>query len=113
MLDRLEIEAALAREDAEELRDAFDALVGWTVASDLAGAADAEAVMALFRRVSTALRGDAAQPPSDTVRLLLQAGRAPGAAPPRSYDEAARIALAAQRTWWPVFSASFEGGEPA
>ncbi len=68
MLDRAGTAAALARRAADELRDAFDALAGWTVA---------------------------------------------GAAPPRGYDEATRIALAAQRTWWPVFSRRFEGGEPA
>ena len=106
MLDRNEIEAALAREDAEELRDIFDALVGWTGSSGIAGVTNAEDLMALFRRVCAALRQDAAQPPPETLRTLLQAGRAPGSAPPRSYAEAARIALAAQRTWWPVFSAS-------
>jgi hypothetical protein len=113
MLDRIEIEAALAREDTEELRDVFDALVGWTGASEVTGVADAEAVMGLFRRVCTALRGDDAQPPPETLRALLQAGRAPGSPPPRSYDDAARMALAAQRTWWPVFAASFEGRDGA
>ena len=67
MLDTVDIETALARGDAEELRDTFDALVNWTGASGTAGAADAAALMALFERVCIALRTDAAQPPPETV----------------------------------------------
>jgi hypothetical protein len=107
MLDRDDIEADLGRGDPEDLRDAFDALVGWDGASAIAGVDCAEDLMALFERVCTAMRGDDGRAPPDTVRALLR-GR--GTAPPdavSTYDGAARFALAARRSWWPTFAASF------
>lgn len=115
LLDRDDIEADLARGDPEDLRDAFDALVRWDGASAVAGVASAEALMALFERVSEAMLGDDGRLPPDTARALLRGrgamspaagGAAGGAGPVDTYGAAARFALAARRTWWPAFSAS-------
>ncbi|RYC31419.1 hypothetical protein D3273_13620 [Lichenibacterium minor] len=107
MLDRDDIEADLARGQPEDIRDAFDALVRWDGASGIRGMARAGDLMALFERVSTALLDDDGRVPPDTVRALLR-GR--GTAPARgvaTYGDAARFALAARRSWWPAFAASF------
>lgn len=105
MLDRDDIEADLGRGDPEDLRDAFDALAGWNGVSAIAGVARADELMALFERVCTAMLGDDGRVPPDTVRALLR-GRG-SAAGLDTYDGAARFALAARRTWWPAFAASF------
>lgn len=108
MLDRAEIEAAIARDDAEELRDVFDELVAWTPSGGIAGVADADALMDLFKRVCAAMQGDEARAPAETVRALARGRGTAGLCRTGTYDEAARLALAAHRTWWPAFAASFE-----
>lgn len=106
MLDRDDIEADLGRGDPEDLRDAFDALVGWTGGSAIAGVARADELMALFERVCTAMLADEGRLPPDTARALLR-GRGPAPAAVDTYGAAARFALSARRTWWPAFTGSF------
>ncbi len=107
MLDRTDIESDIARGDPEDVEVAFDALVGWHAGSAVAGVADAEALMALFKRVCEALVDDPNAVPPETARALAR-NRGP-AGPHRvdTYAQAARLALAASRSWWPAFAASF------
>lgn len=109
MLDRDAIEADLRRGDAEDVRDAFDALVAWDGASAIAGVTRADELMALFGRVCAALRDDDGRLPPDTLRALLR-GRPGPTGPVDTYGGAARFALAMRRTWWPAFSASMPDG---
>ena len=107
MLDRDDIEADLGRGEPEDLRDAFDALIAWNGASAIAGVVRADELMALFERVCGAMLGDTGRVPPDTVQALSRGRGTPGLGTVTTYDGAARFALAARRTWWPAFAASF------
>lgn len=111
MLDRTEIEADLVRRDPEEIESAFDALVCWHASSVIAGIADAGELMDLFERVCAALRDDENAVPPETARALAQSRGPVQAGTPRTYGAASRLALAAHRSWWPAFTASFPDGE--